>query len=180
MENEQIILTPMQVQGLEFDLKQAKLDLEIAQTDIENYRKSEANKTGWDDYTVLDNSYYERIASLATRIFEIECILGNYILAAPTGNRVQVGSIVELADRDLKFVVVQNRVTKNSEIKEVSMESPIFGAIYMHKAGDICEYTVNGKLCKCVIGSVDNTYTNEMALELTSESTTLDHGVKIK
>lgn len=179
MENEQIILTPMQVQELEFDLKQAKLDLEKAQKDIEIYRKSEANKTGWDDYTVLDNSYYEKVAALATRIFEIESMLSNYILAAPTGNRIQIGSIVELADRDLKFIVVQNRVTKNSKMKEVSIESPIFGAIYMHKAGDICEYTVNGRVCKCVIGSVDNNYTNEMALELIN-SNSLDHGMKVK
>lgn len=179
MENEQIILTPMQVQGLEFDLKQAKLDLEETQMENENFRKNYGYMKGSDDYIVLDDSYVEIIAYLTTRVSMISRMLSNYILAAPTGNHIQIGSIVELTDCDLKFMVVQHKVTKNSKMKEVSIESPIFEAIYMHKAGDICEYIVNGRVCKCVIGSVDNNYTNEMALEITN-SNSLNHGMKVK
>ncbi len=165
-----IILTPMQIQDLKNELVQTKEDLEKAQDEMKSYRAVEEDKTGWDDYTVLDNSYYQKLSSLVTKIDEIDSMLANYVLAHPSGNTVQVGSVVELADRDLKFMVVQSKVTSRPTMMEVSTESPIFGAIYMHKVGDICEYNVNGKPCKCVIGKIDNDYSNEMAMELAEDS----------
>lgn len=166
------ILTPMQIQDLENELELSKLDLEKAQIEMKKYKETERFTTNFGDVSLsgIDDSYYQKIAELVTKIDGIESLLTNYVLANPTGNTVQVGSVVELADRDLKFMVVQSKVTSKPSMMEVSMESPIFGAIYMHKVGDICEYTVNGKPCKCVIGKVDNKYSNEMAKEVTSEA----------
>jgi len=169
--NYDIILTPMQIQDLENELELLKLDLEKAQIEIKAYKDSVYDKTGGiEDFTVVDDSYYRKIAELVTKIDEIESLLTNHILVEPTGNTIQVGSVVELADRDVKFMVVQKKVTSKPSMMEVSMDTPIFGAIYMHKVGDICEYTVNAKPCKCVIGKVDNNYSNNMAKEVSSEA----------
>jgi len=178
--NNEIILTPMQVQDLKAELVQLNEALIVAKGDMQTYRQAEKNKTGLNDYTVLDNSYYERIASLVTKIDEIEHLLVNPILATPSGNTIQVGSVVELADCDLKFMVVQNMVTSKPSMREVSINSPIFGAIYMHKTGDICEYSVNGRELKCVIGKVDNDYSAQMAKDMQVDCDTLDHGVKTR
>lgn len=170
--NYDIILTPMQISDLEKELVQSKLDLENAQIEMKLYKDSERFTSNCGDVSisVFDDSYYQKIAELVTKIDEIETLLANSILAEPTGNTIQVGSVVELADHDVKFMVVQKKVTSKSSMMEVSMDTPIFGAIYMHKVGDICEYTVNGKTCKCVIGKVDNNYSNNMAKEVSSEA----------
>lgn len=178
--NNEIILTPMQVQDLKVELVQLEEALIAARGDMQAYKEVEDDKTGCNDYTVLDNSYYERLSSLVTEIDEKKQLLANHILATPTGNTVQVGSVVELADRNLKFMVVQSMVNKKPSMKEVSVNSPIFGAIYMHKTGDICEYSVDGRELKCVIGNVDNEYSAQMAKDMEANDNTLDHGAKTR
>lgn len=177
---EEIVLTPIQVRDLQFELEHTKLELEKARENMRAYKETESNKTGYDDYTVLDNSYYENISQLIQRISEIEDLLTHHILAEPKGKRIQVGSLVELADSNKTFMVVQERVVPSPDITEVSMDSPIFGAIYMRETGDICEYTVGGKTCKCVIGNVDNAFCNTVAKELLEREDSLKHGSIIK
>lgn len=179
MINEKIILTPMQVQALNLELEKTKHDLEEAQNTMSSYKGNLDYKIGEND-SVVDDSYYYEIAALVTRVGEIEELLSRHILAEPSGNNIQIGSVVELADRGMKIMIVQEQVTKKSEMTEVSMHSPIFGAIYMHKTGDICEYTVNGKQCKCVIGKVDNDFSNDMANSMLCDSNSMNHGVKVK
>lgn len=166
--NNDTILTPMQIQDLKSELIQAKEDLKKAQDEMKSYKETERFTTNFGDVSLsgIDDSYYQKIAGLVTKIDETESLLSDYVLAEPTGHTIQVGSVVELADRDVKFMVVQNKVTTKPSMMEVSMDSPIFGAIYMHKVGDICEYNVKGNAVKCVIGKVDNNYSNEMAKEI--------------
>ena len=177
-----IILTPVQVLNLKEELLKSKADLELAREQMESYKETERFTSCYGDESLstIDDSYYQRIASLVTRIEEIETLLDNYILANPKGDTVQIGSIVELADRDLQFMVIQKKVTYgyNEPIKEVSIDSPIFGAIYMHKVGDVCEYAVNGKAFKCVIGKIDNDSNNVLTRKLFEESK--DEKVKVK
>ncbi len=169
-----IILTPRQVLDLKEELIKAKEDLEQAQEHLESYRETERFTCSYGDESLstVDDSYYHRIASLVTRIEEIETFLNDYILANPSGDTVQIGSIVEFADRNLKLMVIQRKVTYtyNEPIKEVSIESPIFGAIYGHKVGDVCEYTVNGKALKCVIGKIDNDSNKVLTRKLFEEA----------
>ena len=181
MENGQIILTALQIQDLSAELEQAKEELIKARAQMENYRETERFTSDYGDISssTVDDSYYVNISKLVTKIDEIKNILSRYILATPTGHTVQVGSIVELADSGKKIMVVQKRVTSVSTMKEVSVDSPIFGAIYMHKVGDICEYSVNGKACKCVIGAIDNEYSNKLAEELVNPTDTLDAKTKV-
>lgn len=160
MFNEKIILTSVQLHDLVIELEQTKEELVVARKEMENYRETESKKTGEDHYTI-DDSYYQKISYLVTKISDIETMLANHELADPKGNTVQIGSVVELADSERTIMVVQKRVTSKPSLKEVSVDSPIFGAILMHKTGDICEYTVGDRVCKCVIGKVDNNFINE-------------------
>ena len=163
MDNE-VILTPYEVDCLERLEEITKAKLEYEKLVLKNYRDSRKIQSGEENVNP-DSAYVQDVYDAAMRLEYYQLLLSDYEFPEMKDDTVSVGSYVTVylqGKQDFSFLIVQKtRIPANQTpgVKLVSMDAPIADAIIGKHSNNVFSYKKpNGEDESGVIVGIDNNF----------------------